>query len=993
MSDRTPSWKDRLHRSPKGSFIGRTVQLQQFRSTLATPLEQRETLLFNISGQGGIGKTTLLKQFRRIAEELKGVAAYVDEGSATNAIDNVPKALSRLALDLEKQGYEFKEFQKQYKTYRQKKQELEADPEAPTGFVAGMGKFVTKAGIGVAKSLPGGGLLDVVDADGLADHAGQWAGFVTRKLTNKDEVQLVQEPVEVLTPLFLAELNRIAAKKTVVLLLDTYEQTGAFWQDWLLAVLEDRFTESLPLNCVLVIAGRDPLDRNGWVEWEPWLVRSELEPFSRVEAEEFLVGQGVTAAAVVEEIWRLSSGGLPVLIGMMAQGAPESVGAVSDACEDAVERFLKWEKDEAQRTLALRAALPRVLNQDVLAVVQGEEDVERLFGWLKGRSFVVQHPEGWQYHEIVRGQMLRYQRRLSLTTWERLHGQLAAFYDDRRQKLGLEEKTQWQDQMWRDYTLEWLYHSLCETPQRQVGMALNGWLAALKHSRALAREWAETMAEAGAITTCTEMKRWGERLRDSMVAQKENRYEEAISLFTELVSHNQIESAMKALAYVERGSAHYNIQLYNKALEDFNSAIQLDDSYHLAFAWRGYVYEALNQFENAINDYMKSVELDKEYAWSWQSIGNVHRRQKRYENAIASYQQAIKLDPEWASPRANLGDVYRSLKHYEDAEIAYYCAAYFDLTWALPHNDLGNLYREQEHYEEAISSYQRAIELDPQNANYHCNLGNAYKKQKYYDEAIAAYQKAIALDPEWATPHDELGDVYCSLQHYDEAIAANQKAIAIDPKDSWYQNSLGHIYQKQKRYDEAISAYQKAITIDPQDTYAFGNLGQIYCLLGRYSEAIQFCDLALEIDASARWEILQRGYAYLLMKQYDRAIQDFDQAIALAPEEDWYLYCRAIAHLALKHPEAADTDIATAIDLAQAKYDKDPTDWQNTFNLALYHLIANHIDIAEGLYRNAIVAADSDSIHAAQRDLQDFLSLFPDHAIAQEMATLLVILD
>ncbi len=48
MSDRTPSWKDRLHRSPKGSFVGRTVQLQAFRSTLATPLEQRETLRIGV---------------------------------------------------------------------------------------------------------------------------------------------------------------------------------------------------------------------------------------------------------------------------------------------------------------------------------------------------------------------------------------------------------------------------------------------------------------------------------------------------------------------------------------------------------------------------------------------------------------------------------------------------------------------------------------------------------------------------------------------------------------------------------------------------------------------------------------------------------------------------------------------------------------------------------------------------------------------------------
>jgi tetratricopeptide (TPR) repeat protein len=157
----------------------------------------------------------------------------------------------------------------------------------------------------------------------------------------------------------------------------------------------------------------------------------------------------------------------------------------------------------------------------------------------------------------------------------------------------------------------------------------------------------------------------------------------------------------------------------------------------------------------------------------------------------------------------------------------------------------------------------------------------------------------------------------------------------------------------------------------------------------RYAEAIQFCDRALEIDANYEWAIYQRGYAYLLMKQYDLAIQAFDQAIALAPEDDWTFYCRAIAHLALNHPGAADTDIVRAIDLAQTQYDQDPTDWRNTFNLALYHLVADHFDLAEALYRNAKVEASRDRIEAAQRDLQDFLSLFPDHAIAQRMVTLL----
>ncbi|MBD1844021.1 hypothetical protein H6F89_11535 [Cyanobacteria bacterium FACHB-63] len=350
-------------------------------------------------------------------------------------------------------------FQERYRVYRQKKQELEADPDAPQGLAAGMGKFIAKAGLGVAKSIPGsGGVMEFVDSEGVANQAGEWTAFVARKLTNKDEVRLVQEPIEVLTPLFLEDLNRVAEKQTVVLLLDTYEQTGAFLDDWLRSLLNDRYDDSLHPNCLICIAGRDPLNKNAWIDWEELIARSELEPFTEVEARLYLASCGIHQEAIIQEIWRLSSGGLPVLIAMMAQGAPREIEEIIDPCENVVERFLKWEKDEKRRKISLNAALPRLLNRDVLAVLTSDEEADSLFNWLKARSFVVHHPNGWQYHSLVREQILRYQCRVSLKLWTALHEKLANYYDELRRALKLTESRQWKDETWQQYSLEWLYH-------------------------------------------------------------------------------------------------------------------------------------------------------------------------------------------------------------------------------------------------------------------------------------------------------------------------------------------------------------------------------------------------------------------------------------------------------------------------------------------------------------------------------------------------------
>jgi putative protein kinase ArgK-like GTPase of G3E family len=73
--NRPKSPKERRDARNARSFIGRTEQQDQFTRSLLQPEHQDARLIFSISGQGGVGKTTLLKEFRRIAEENGHVVA------------------------------------------------------------------------------------------------------------------------------------------------------------------------------------------------------------------------------------------------------------------------------------------------------------------------------------------------------------------------------------------------------------------------------------------------------------------------------------------------------------------------------------------------------------------------------------------------------------------------------------------------------------------------------------------------------------------------------------------------------------------------------------------------------------------------------------------------------------------------------------------------------------------------------------------------------
>ena len=281
---------------------------------------------------------------------------------------------------------------------------------------------------------------------------------------NKDEVRLLLEPVEVLTPLLLEDLHRVAEKHSIGLFFDTYEHTCEYLDDWLRDVFNGRYG-TVPANTVFCIAGRDELDKNRWGAYEGLLARILLEPFTEEEARNYLTRKGITDKRVVETILHLS-GCLPLLIATLAVESPSTPDQVDDPSDTAVERFLKWVEDPARRQVALDAALPHSLNRDVLAVLVQGEDTNALFEWLRKMPFVVERADdGWTYHEVVRTQMLRHKRRESPQSWTDQHEKLADYYERGRDNLGLDEETGIRNPTWQAYTLNALYHRLCQAPK------------------------------------------------------------------------------------------------------------------------------------------------------------------------------------------------------------------------------------------------------------------------------------------------------------------------------------------------------------------------------------------------------------------------------------------------------------------------------------------------------------------------------------------------
>ncbi len=141
MPSNRPSLQDRIRQRQQSEFVGRDDQVTLFRRNFALPLDER-IYIFNIFGQGGVGKTWLLRRYREVAAGVNVLTVLTDDDQT-----DVLTTMDQIARELARQGYELRGFTERYRIYRQRRQELEGEPDAPIGFSSFFARTLIKGGL------------------------------------------------------------------------------------------------------------------------------------------------------------------------------------------------------------------------------------------------------------------------------------------------------------------------------------------------------------------------------------------------------------------------------------------------------------------------------------------------------------------------------------------------------------------------------------------------------------------------------------------------------------------------------------------------------------------------------------------------------------------------------------------------------------------------------------------------------------------------------
>ncbi|MGW9130475.1 tetratricopeptide repeat protein [Streptomyces sp. NPDC055681] len=932
-------------------FVGRRAQVSLFVENLARdPLSEGDPaeFLFHVRGVGGVGKSTLLRQWREAAQRAGAVTAVVDE----NDVHGVPQALSEVVRQLAEEAGPLKGFDRAVEQFRREQEAaVESAPAEGAGAAEGgaslSSRLVTQATLGAVSMVPGASVVTAMAnpeaAAQVLDRLRSGGGARRRRGRGGD--------VAALSRAFVAELDRLCGQdRWVVLFFDTWEQTSRYLDGWVRDLLQDTFG-LLPVNVMVVLAGRDELAEREWAPLRALIADVPLEVFTEAETRALLAGRGVTEPGAVEAVLQLSMG-LPLLVELCALSRPataEGVDQGGDAVDAAVARFVQWISDSRQREAVLACALAPQLNEDVFAAAAPQE-AQGLWGWLCGQPFVSGHGDFKQYHAVVRASMVRSERTHSPQRWAMAHLRLAdahfAWRADAEQ--GMPEAKRWGDPRWRQHRLAETFHRLCAYPAAGLEAALEQTAHAAGQDVAVLRQWTDTLEQAARDTADPTLLVWADRLQN---AAADN--DPSLASLTALLTHAHLTPATRAWVHTYRGQRLFLADRGEEALAELDRAVAAAPHNHHALAYRGDVHRSLGRFDEAVADLTAALDLDPTHAWALVQRGETHRLASRFDEAVADLTAALDLDPIHAWALVQRGEAHRLAGRFDEAVADLTAALDLDPihAWALaargyahqlagrfdeavadftaafdldPTDCLALVLRGEAHrlagrFDEAVVDQTAALDLDPTHVSAFTARGEAHQQAGRLDEALADLTDALDLDPTYALALVLRARTHRLAGDFDEAVADLTAALDLDPTHVWALTERGETHRLAGRFDEAVADLTDALDLDPTYALAFVCRGHTHRQAGRLDEAVADLTAAFDLEPTYALALVQRGRAHRLAGRFDEAVADFTAAFDLDPA-----YALALTERGETHQQAGRLDDAVA-DLTAA-LDLDPTD-------------------------------------------------------------------
>lgn len=235
-----------------------------------------------------------------------------------------------------------------------------------------------------------------------------------------------------------------------------------------------------------------------------------------------------------------------------------------------------------------------------------------------------------------------------------------------------------------------------------------------------------------------------------------------------------------AIAYNNRGNAYNFNGQYEKALNDFNRAIEINPALELAYFNRGKIYEKLKDYGRAIEDFTNALNIQPSFVMGYVDRGVIYSRIGEYDKAYNDLARALQLNPHLAEAHYNLGVLYFNLKDYNLALENYNKALDIDPYLSVAYVSKGDIYFFYGDFGRAMENYTKAIEIDALNVDAYYNRAVTFTRLGNLEMALKDYNQVLKLNPDFTHAYNNRGNIYLDCGEVDKAVHDYNRAIELD---------------------------------------------------------------------------------------------------------------------------------------------------------------------------------------------------------------------
>lgn len=246
--------------------------------------------------------------------------------------------------------------------------------------------------------------------------------------------------------------------------------------------------------------------------------------------------------------------------------------------------------------------------------------------------------------------------------------------------------------------------------------------------------------------------------------------------------------------YLRRGLAYKNFEQLDRAIADYNKALEIKPDLSDAYHNRARVWEQKGEYDKAIEDYTRAIRLNSGDAETYNGRGVAYDSKGDFNAAIADYLKSIELDPSYIDAYNNLGVAYHNLKQYDKALDCYSTAIGLDASYPLPYLNRGATYEELGRQDVAKEDYKKAIELRPDYSHGYAHIAQLLARRGDHTTALHYFELAYKYSP--------YSKYFKKL--YDEARARSGEAVTTSKEDisfsaNYVEKAIAELPEHEKR--------------------------------------------------------------------------------------------------------------------------------------------------------------------------------------------------